>query len=575
MAAVSYLGTQKAASAILEKWEDMEQDTRMWRPLWQEVADFTFPERSNIQITRHPSQQRTLKMLDSTAMHAKNLLAASMQGALTSSAFMWFGLRIRGIELSRDHQVNKWLEWCAQDMYDAIEESNFQSESHEMYLDVPVFGTAAMLVGERTPSLTTPPGSIVCTALSPGKFNIDENEEGRVDTVFRKFKLSARAAVQAYDVCGKQVMAAVNGNRAAERYEFIHAIYPRTDVRIGSSRPLPATKMPYASVTVDVSGQCVVRDSGYDRLPVMVPRWSKDSDETWGTGPGIVALPDIKTLNKAVELKLKAWAKVVDPPIKARHQGVVGAVRLFNGGITYVRDMDAIAPLSELGGRLDIADMEEEKKRDQIRRIFYADQLQLQQGPQMTAYEVQVRYELMQRILGPTMGRMNVEYLNPFIERVFWIRLNASDKNSPYRMLEAWCKQNHKVLDIEYEGPLAKAQRVQESIAVQRTFQLVLPLVQTKPDVMDNFDLDEASVLIAESNGLPARILRDPKERDAIRQARTAATEQKNQQDAALQASETGKNIAPLLTAMAQQRPGQPGSILPQPSPVLAGGGAG
>jgi hypothetical protein len=571
MAVVSYLGTHKAATAILEKWEDMEQDTRMWRPLWQEVADYTFPERSNIQVTRHPSQQRTLKMLDSTAMHAKNLLAASMQGALTSSAFQWFGLRIRGIELSRDHQVNKLLEWCAADMYDAIEESNFQSESHELYLDLPVFGTAGMIVNERAPSLTTPPGSIVCTAMSPGKFNIDENEEGRVDTVFRKFKLSARAAVQAYEVCGRQIMAAVDGNRAAERFEFIHAIYPRTDVRIGSSRPLPATKMPYASITIDVSGQCVVRESGYERLPVMVPRWSKDSDETWGTGPGIVSLPDVKTLNKAVELKLKAWAKVVDPPIKARHQGVVGQVRLFNGGITYVRDMDAIAPLSELGGRLDIADMEEEKKRGHIRQIYYVDQLQLQQGPQMTAYEVQVRYELMQRVLGPTMGRTNVEYLNPFIERVFWIRLNASEKNSAYRQLEAWCKKNGKILDIEYEGPLAKAQRVQESIAVQRTFQLVLPLAQQKPDIMDNFDLDEATVLISESNGLPARVLRDPKKRDEIRAARTAAMEQKNQQDSTLVSSEAAKNIAPLITAMSQQRAGQPGSVLPQPAPVLAG----
>ena len=37
--------------------------------------------------------------------------------------------------------------------------------------------------------------------------------------------------------------------------------------------------------------------------------------------------------------------------------------------------------------------------RASVRRIFFSDQLELNEGPQMTATEVQVRYELMQRLL--------------------------------------------------------------------------------------------------------------------------------------------------------------------------------
>ena len=44
----------------------------------------------------------------------------------------------------------------------------------------------------------------------------------------------------------------------------------------------------------------------------------------------------------------------------------------------------------------------------------------------MTATEVQVRYELMQRLLGPTLGRFQSEFLNPLIERVFGIMFRAN-----------------------------------------------------------------------------------------------------------------------------------------------------
>ena len=318
--------------------------------------------------------------------------------------------------------------------------------------------------------------------------------------------------------------------------------------------PVPANKLPYASMTVDVTGRCLVRTSGYHEKPFMVPRWNKRSGELYGYGPGSVALGDIKTLNKAVELKLKAWAKAVDPPMKARHEAMVSPdVQLQNGGVTYVRDMDAIAALTELSGRLDLADMEEEKVRQAIRRMFYSDQLQLQEGPQMTAYEVQVRYELMQRILGPTLGRLIVEFLNPYIERVFWIRLRASAKDSPYRRVEDWCRQMGVVLDIEYEGPLAKAQRLQESIAMQRYLQILLPVSQVHPDVLDIVDWDAVARLQAISIGVPAGIIKAPEAVAEIRAARVAAQEEQAKLNQAEQLAGAAGGIAPLVKALGDQ----------------------
>jgi hypothetical protein len=151
----------------------------------------------------------------------------------------------------------------------------------------------------------------------------------------------------------------------------------------------------------------VVRTGGYNEFPYLVPRWSKATGEIFGRSPSYNALPDIKTLNKAVEIGLKAWAKAIDPPLLVQDDGVIGRVRTTPAGITVVRNDGAVKPL-QIGSNWQITDLKENQLRTAIRQAFYSDQLQLQDGPQMTATEVQVRYELMQRLLGPTLGTFSI-----------------------------------------------------------------------------------------------------------------------------------------------------------------------
>lgn len=554
------MAIDRTAEAALQRWDDMKSEQRLWLNLWQELADFIQPRKGNISFKRSSAQQQTDRLFDSTAPHANELLAASMQGALTSSAFRWFSLAIRNLDL-KDHQdAAMLLEACSTDMFEAINESNFASESHELYLDGPCFGTTALLVDERPSGRLVPPGSLQHMALPPGSFCIDEDAQGRVDTVYREVMMSARAAASEFgqDKVGKTILSALKTN-SAERFPFLHAIYPREDYALTLGRRLPAAKKPYGSVWVDVQGRATVRVSGYDECPIMVPRWTKTTGEIYGRGPGIIALPDIKTLNKAVELKLKAWAKIVDPPLMVRSEAVVGQVQFRSAGLTYVRDMDSIKPLTELGGDLRTADMEEEKVRAAIRRMFYSDQLQMQEGPQMTAYEVQVRYELMQRILGPTLGRLQVEYLNPYINRVFWLRLRASAPDSPYRKLQAWCKQHGVALDVEYEGPLAKAQRLAESTAMQRYWQIILPLTQVFPNITDNIDPDFLAREHADSVGAPAKMLRTEDAVKEIRNARAQAQAEMDQRAKVAQASENAGKVAPLISAAGKLKGGAGG----------------
>ena len=178
------------------------------------------------------------------------------------------------------------------------------------------------------------------------------------------------------------------------------------------------TQLPFHSCHVCEEDKMVLRTGGYNEFPYLV-RWSKATGEIYGRFAIIQSLPDIKTLNKAVEIGLKAWAKAIDPPLLVQDDGVIGRVRTTPAGITVIRNDGAIKPL-QIGSNWQITDLKEGQLRTAIRQAYYSDQLQLQEGPQMTATEVQVRYELMQRLLGPTLGRFQSRIFEPTYRTYVW-----------------------------------------------------------------------------------------------------------------------------------------------------------
>jgi hypothetical protein len=534
----------KSVEDKVDEYQKHLQVRRLYEPGWQDIATFILPKRADILFSRTPGSNRMDKVFDSTAIMSNVLLAASMQGSLVSASTRWFALAIRGIELPSNHELRLLLDQCADLMYSEIQQSNHASESSELCLDLGALGQGGIFVEENDPVPGKIFGGLRHTALHAGEVCIAESAEGYVDTVYRTFKLPVKAAWRKWgDKLSRQTLAKLAKNPTDE-VEFLHVVTPND---YQSKR---AAKWPIYSCYIELAEKHRLEEGGFEEMPYMIPRWSKSTGEYYGTGPGHTAIHDTKTLNKAVELKLRSWALMVAPPLMQRDQGVIGTVKLNPFGLTHVRDMESIKPLWEIGGRMDIADLEEDKLRQQIRRVFYSDQLQLQEGPQMTAYEVQVRYELMQRILGPTLGRLEVEWLNPYIERVFWIMLRNSPKNSPFRRVAAMLKQMGKPLDIEYEGPLARAQRLQESIAVQRFFQIALPIGEAFPEAMDKVNIDEIMDVHAFATGVPARCINPDEIVKAKRDGREQAQNEKAAQEKMLASAEFANKGAAAAKAL-------------------------
>jgi len=128
----------------------------------------------------------------------------------------------------------------------------------------------------------------------------------------------------------------------------------------------------------------------------------------------------------------------------------------------------------------------------------------------------------MNRVLGPTAGRLTQELLNPLIERVFGIMWRSGE------FLDEPTQVASDKINIEYQGPLARNQRMEDAQAVERLFALAAQWAQLDPSAMDIIDVNGAMRLLAERYGVPAKAL---KGEAAVRKEQAQRAEQQAQQE--------------------------------------------
>lgn len=513
---------------------------RIWSAEYQELADYILPRKSSIQVRKTPGTKRTQKLFDSTAVRAAEMLAASIHGTLTSSSLRWFYLETDDQELNEIDEVRIWLHQVTNRMIWELNRSNFASEVHESYLDLVVFGTACLYEDVAQSTQSGFPG-LEFQSTGCGKYVVGEGPDGRVNTVFRSYAMSAEAIRMKW---GENVPPSLKETMRSDRlYNVINGVYP------AKSRGGVLLLHQWDSSWFLYQERHMLSRKGFHEFPFMVPRWTKVNEETYGRGPSHVALPDIRSLNKVTELELKALAKVVDPPVKILAGDAIGPVRLQPGAGTTVRSMDSVQPLL-LGIDFKVSNLKSEQLKSSIREMYYSDQLQLQNGPQMTAEEVRVRYELMQRIMGPALGRLESELLKPCIDRTFAICLRAGILPTIPDAIRMAQQRGKVTLKIRYEGPLARAQKAVDAAAIQELFQTIEPLMQINPKVADVVDFDECIRQIGSIKGVPPSCIRDAENTQTFREQEAAQAAQQQEAEQTKNFAAAGGHAAPLISAL-------------------------
>jgi hypothetical protein len=169
------------------------------------------------------------------------------------------------------------------------------------------------------------------------------------------------------------------------------------------------------------------------------------------------------------------------------------------------------------GARLDIGLEMLQAKQGQLHQAYYINLFQiLLDDKEMTATEVLERAQEKGMLLGPLAGRDQAEFLGPLNEREIGLHFLAGRlPPMPPEFAEAGAEYK-----VEYESPLARAQRAEEGVAIVRTIETVLPLADRDPSVLDNIDMDETVRTLGTINGMAAKLWRPPEVVAAIRQQR-------------------------------------------------------
>jgi hypothetical protein len=524
---------------LLKRFGKLKAQRANWESHWQEVADYMMPRKADVTKTRSKGDKRTELIFDSSPLHAVELLSASLHGMLTNPATPWFSLKFKNIDMMDEDVANEWLEDTTEKMYEAFNRSNFQQEIFELYHDLITFGTAAMFIEED------PDDVVRFSTRHIGEIYISENNKGRIDTVFRKFKIAARSAIVQFgenNVSSK--LLGIANNDPYEEVEILHVVYPRDKY---DPKKKDAANMPFASCYIEVDSKEQISESGFNEFPYVVPRYLKASFEIYGRSPAMTALPDVKMLNEMSKTTIKAAQKQVDPPLLVPDDGFILPVRTVPGGLNFYRagTRDRIEPLN-IGANNPLGLNMEEQRRTAIRDAFYVNQLMMQNGPQMTATEVIQRNEEKMRLLGPVLGRLQSELLRPLIDRTFAILLRKNVFRQAPDFLAG------KDIQIEYVSPLAKAQRSSELQSIMRAIEIFGSLSNVAP-VFDYVNIDNLVTHLAEIVGVPAKVLNSRAEVNAMRQQKQQQQDQQMQMQQLQQIAQAGGQIAPLAKALPEE----------------------
>lgn len=537
---------------IRARYQKLNQMRQIIQETWDAIERYIAPYRGRFfrdETSESSIEWRRPYVYDSTAVMGSQSLAAHLHSSLTSSSLKWFDLRFRNEELNQLNDAVKWLDECTDLIYKALNDSNFNVQIGETYQDLVDFGTS--IIVEELADETEFKG-IDFRSVPLKECYFEEDANGGVLNFYRRFEFTPLQLVNKFgDNVPQRIkdMASDEGNQQNEKQIVIFCIFKRkTDKEVDLTKPVAPLARPYGfKYILETDAEQCGSEGGYYEMPAFVPRWRTTSSSMWGNSPSMLALSDTMTLNRLIELMIGAAEKVIDPPIMATERGLISDLDLNPGGYTVVKSMDEVSPF-ESRARFDVNYQEIERYRSNIREYYMLDQLMLpkMEGTPATATEINARVAQLERLIGPTLGRLQKDLLDPIINRTFNMLFRAGRLPE----MPAEVADNATDLDIDYVGPLARTQQHHQVEAFDRWMFQVQTIAQVNPEVLDLPDWDTALREVGYMQGVPAKFM---KSKAQIEEARAKREEmQQAQMQAELAQAET-KAMQQESQAMANQ----------------------
>lgn len=560
-------------------------DRETWRSHWLDIKNLFLPYRTRWLDDGGVPNRGTKKMqyiVDNCPMLALRTMSAGLMAGMTSPSRPWFRLKPDDDDIYAKPGVAEWCEKATDAVHKILAKSNFYRAMPTFYSEIGAFGTAALGIYEIPHDPSKRHQSVInCIAYTAGEYWCAQNDEGVVDTFFRKYKWTVRQVVDKFvedpsdseDPGWDNIQPSTKALWRARKWDnwidIVHVIEPNDEWEAGA---LGTRGMRTRSVYYEMGGSpnVLLGVLGFQNQPVKVARWDTNSDSVYGHSPAMYCLGDAKQLMVQQKRKMQGIDKQMDPPLIGDSAIKRSTVSQLPGDITWLESASAatfgLKPLYEVKPDLQnmLVDLEETRKR--IRAGMYEDVFQMMRSLDdqlkagITATEINARKQEQLLELGPLLDRLTGEVFEPAIEDTFDLAVKRSKLSWQYEQrnltpppgVEKYLPPPPQALQgvklkIDYISILAQAVRVAEIQGINQVTQYVLQLVEAKPDVLDKINFDKAIEILSERTGVPPEMIVSDdvvkQMRQQRQQAQAQAAQQQQKNEGIQAASQAAKNL--------------------------------
>ncbi len=537
------------AEEAFRRYDEMRAERRRFEGDWNSIAALIRPQRGGFGMDS-PTLRQIAKPLSSDPVVAHGNFAAGIYAGITNPARRWAGFETPDEDLNKWQPMAEWNDKVTRAVMKSFSPSmsSFYSATYQAYADLSAFGNAGSYSeidqGQR---------KFVDVTVSLSEMVAAVDFHGRVNEVGRKFRLTGRAAARQFGI--KSLPKAVR--KAAEtgdqqKFAFVHHVLPNDRfVR----RALGARGKAWLSVYACEEDMSLVRLRGYDDMPFDFPRWDVDTGFTYGTGPGMVALPSARVNNRMQDATVRAAQRAADPTKLAPDRNVIPLSGTFRPGSVVYGATDirgnALVKSEDFNGNIGLTLEEKRAHVEAVNNAFYYTVMSLTGRTGLSDEENRVIEEARLRNWAPHADRVMEEYGARKCERRFRQLWRAGQLPPPPDGIPA-----DMPLQVTYQSQSAMALRASEANSIRKFVGDLLPLAQVNPRYMDRIDPDAHIEALHDADAaLPASMLRPREEADKLAQQRA----EQAQMAQAMEMAQAGGGVMKDLAAAGAAGQGQGG----------------
>lgn len=511
------------ARRVIREAEAEQADRANFDALWEETRRRIVPAAARFQGRDTPGERRTEWQFDSMAVLAAERCTAVFSALNMPRSEKYQKIQATERSIRKMVEVRQWCEALRDDMFDMryATASNFASQLTEVILSRVCFGNGAMMIEDQ-------PGRPTNYKSLPLPYTWwREAENGKVNWMLRKLHYKPYQAIEKFgaDQLPETIRSAAV-NKPNQEFIFWHMTAPN-DSR--NPRIRGPEGMGFTSHYIAECEKTLIQTGGYRVFPFAVARATTAANERYGRGPGQTVLADIKMRNEMRKSILRSTNRMADPTLLVSDDTALMPFSLRPGfrNRGYITEEGVkLAEQMEWKGDLNPAMVLDQQTGDVIKDAMLLRVFEMMlANPNMTATEVLERLKERAILLSPDGSKFMDEFGGALTEReVDILGARGRIRDMPEPLVRARGE-----IDVIPNGPLARAQRMEEATGFSRTVEQIAPIAQINPEEMLRFKTSEIFPDIAEINGMPASWLHTQEEFDEIRRA---MAEQKAQETA-------------------------------------------